>query len=244
MTGGSSRWWQLPGAVLVHPWDACRRAIETGAPIRIAAAILAVAVALGAATLPRQIAILDRTLVVLGDAALDAQREVLRAGVVRLMVVDRMVPAPTLLVAAVLLLIAAEPVLMLARDRRPGLVAVIALGLAPLILQRVGELLVTYLVHPAAHVTAGDAIMAPHRFTTGPTLFWAREGVVPGWAELLETRLNLASVWCVGLWSVGLKATDGRPWAPWHVALPAACLLGAGVLTWAVGPMAIQIVLR
>lgn len=228
----------------MDPRTACQRAIHTGAPGRLAATILGIAIALGVATLPRQVAILNRTLAVLGDAALDAQRELLRAGVVRLMIVDRVVPAPTLLIAAVLVLVTAEPVLMLARDRRPSRVAVLVLGLAPLVVQRVGELAVTYLVDPAAYVTAGDAIMAPHRFTIGPALLWARSGTVPGWAELLETRLNLVSLWCVGLWSVGLCSLDGRPWAPWHLALPVACLGGAGVLTWAVGPVVIQVVLR
>lgn len=244
MTRAARSWWSLPTLALVDPYGAFRDAMQTGAPARLAGSILAAAVALGVATLPRQISLLNRSLVILGDAALDAQRELLRAGVLRLMVVDRVVPAPTLLLAAVLLLVTAEPVLMVARERRPGLIAVIALGLVPLVVQRVGELAVTYLLDPAASVTAGDAILSPHRFTTGPALLWLRSGVVPGWVEVLETRLNLVSVWCVGLWSLGLRLLDDRSWAPWHLTLPVACLVGAGVLTWAVGPMVIQIVLR
>ncbi|MDH3289593.1 MAG: hypothetical protein OEO20_04860 [Gemmatimonadota bacterium] len=244
MSTGLAQWWRLPGLALVDPWTAYRGAVQARRPILALASIGAVVVALGVATVPRQVAILNRTLVSLGDAALDAQREVLRAGVLRLIVVDRLVPSPTLLVAAILVLVAAEPVLMLARDQRPGLVAVIGLGLAPLVVQRVGELAVTYLLGPGAHLTAGDAIMAPHRFATGPALFWAGSVTVPEWVELLETRVNLVSVWCAGLWALGLHSLDGRSWAPWHLALPILCLAGAGVLTWAFGPMVIQIVLR
>lgn len=243
MIRGSAPWW-LPGLALVDPRAASRLAAHAGAPLRPVAVLLVVAVVLGMATLPRQVAILDRTLMPLGDAALDAQREVLRAAVLRLMMVDRLVPAPTLLVAAVLVLLAAEPVLMLARDRRPALLAVIGLGLAPLVVQRVGELAITYLIDLGPHPTAGDAILAPLRFATGPALFWARSGTVPAWAEILEPRLNLVSIWCVGLWVVGLRSLDDGTWAPWHVALPIACLAGAGVLTWALGPMVLQMVVQ
>ena len=244
MSRGLARWWRLPGLAIVDPWTAYRETVQARKPILALSSLVAVVVALGVATLPRQVAILNRTLVSLGDAALDAQREALRAGVLRLIVVDRLVPSPTVLVAAMLLLLAAEPVLMLARDQRHCLVTVIGLGLAPLVVQRVGEFAVTYLLDPGAHLTAGDAIMAPHRFATGPALFWARSVTVPEWVELLEPRVNLVSVWCAGLWAQGLHSLDGRSWAPWHLTLPLVCLAGAGVLTWAFGPLVIQVVLR
>jgi hypothetical protein len=199
--------------------------------------------AMGLATLPQQLGVLHRALAPTGEPLQDAHTALLRDGIVRVIVVDRLVPSPTLLVAGLLLVLAAEPVLMLARERRGALHAVVLMGLAPLIVQRLGELAIVYLGAPEAAL-AGDAVTAPHRFSTGPSLLWRHGVPAPGWLEVLNDRLNLLVLWCVALWALGMRMLDGGPLRPWHVALPAACVAGAGVITWALGPLALSAVLR
>jgi hypothetical protein len=131
---------------------------------------------------------------------------------------------------------------MLARQRQPAIWAVVLLGLAPLLVQRVGELAITY-VAAIADPVAGDAVTAPHRFVTGPLLLWRGEGPAPGWLELLSRRVNLIVLWCLALWSLGMQQLDGGRWQLWHAALPAACLAAAGLLTWMLWPIVLPLVL-
>jgi len=229
-------------AVLVDPRGGMRTVAERPRPWALVVSLGAFLVALGLATLPRQLALLDRTMGATGDPLLDAQTELLRSGVLRLIVADRLVASPTLLVAALFLALAAEPVLMLARQRQPAIWAVVLLGLAPLLVQRVGELAITY-VAAIADPVAGDAVTAPHRFVTGPLLLWRGEGPAPGWLELLSRRVNLIVLWCLALWSLGMQQLDGGRWQLWHAALPAACLAAAGLLTWMLWPIVLPLVL-
>jgi len=229
-------------AVLVDPRGGMRTVAERPRPWALVVSLGAFLVALGLATLPRQLALLDRTMGATGDPLLDAQTELLRSGVLRLIVADRLVASPTLLVAALFLALAAEPVLMLARQRQPAIWAVVLLGLAPLLVQRVGELAITY-VAAIADPVAGDAVTAPHRFVTGPLLLWRGEGPAPGWLELLSRRANLIVLWCLVLWSLGMQQLDGGRWQLWHAALPAACLAAAGLLTWMLWPIVLPLVL-
>jgi hypothetical protein len=163
---------------------------------------------------------------------------------VRLIVADRLVPLPAALVAAVLLLLAAEPVLMLPAARRRELLAVVVLGLAPILAERVGELAVTWAASSGIGAAAGDALKAPHRFASGARLFWRSPEPAPLWVELTEARVNLFTLWCVGIWSAGLWSLESRRWAPWQVLLPLACLVGGGLLTWVLGPLVVPMVLR
>ena len=229
-------------AVLVDPRGAMRGVAERPSPWALIVALASGLVALGLATLPRQLALLDRTMGATGDPLLDAQTELLRSGVLRLIVADRLVASPTLIVAALFLALAAEPVLMLAREQRPAIWAIVLLGLAPLVVQRVGELAITY-VAAIADPVAGDAITAPHRFVTGPLLLWRGEGPAPGWLELLSRRVNLIALWCLVLWSLGMRQLDGGRWQLWHAALPATCVAAAGLLTWMLGPIVLALVL-
>ncbi|MCK5712150.1 MAG: hypothetical protein KAI25_05500, partial [Hyphomicrobiaceae bacterium] len=90
-------------AVLVDPRGAMRGVAERPSPWALIVALASGLVALGLATLPRQLALLDRTMGATGDPLLDAQMELLRSGVLRLIVADRLVASPTLIVAALLL---------------------------------------------------------------------------------------------------------------------------------------------
>ncbi len=236
--------WRLLGTVLVDPPAAFRAAAARPAIGVMLLALVGTSVVLGLATLPRQLVLLRQGLPIMGEAMIDAQHEALREMVTRLIVIDRLVPQPAVLLAAALVLVAAEPVLMLARDRRRAMVAVAVLGLAPLLLDRLGELLMTYLLTPPVHATPGYAMTVPHRFVTGPMLVWRNADQPPQWLGILEARVNLVSLGCVGLWAVGLHELDGKRWEPWHLALPLSCLLGAGLVTWALTPLVIPILMR
>jgi len=244
MSAHAPQWWRAVGAVLIDPVAAYGAAISRPEPWRLFAFFVAVQTVLGLATLPRQVAVLELGLPLTGNPATDAQLEALRAGIVRLMVVDRVLPQPAVLLGAVLLVLGAEPVLMLAQEHRRALIAVAILGLAPLVVGRIGELAITYLVSSAGHGTPGDAISAPHRFLTGPKLLWRGDGPAPQWLEVLDARANLVSLGCVLLWSIGLRQLDGGRWAAWHVALPLACLVAGGLASWALAPVVLPIVLR
>jgi hypothetical protein len=230
------------GAALVDPRAALGGVAERPRPWALLAGLAAALVALGLATLPRQLALLDNAMAATGDPLLDAQTELLRSAVLRLIVVDRLVASPTLIVAALLLAIAAEPVLMLAQRQRPAIWAVVLLGLTPLVVLRVGELAITY-VAAIADPVAGDAVTAPQRFVTGPLLLWWGEGPAPGWLEVLSRRVNLIVLWCLALWSMGMRQLDGGGWQLWHWALPAVCVAAAGLITWMLGPVVLPLVL-
>ena len=244
MSAHTPQWWRALSTVLIDPVSAHGMAISRPEPWRLFGFFVAVLTVLGLATLPRQLAVLELGLPLTGNPAADAQLEALRAGIVRLMVVDRLLPQPPVLLGAVLLVLGAEPVLMLAREHRKALITVAILGLAPLVVGRIGELAITYLVSPAGHGTPGDAIRAPHRFVTGPKLLWRGDGPAPQWLELLDTRANLVTLGCVFLWSIGLRQLDGGRWAAWHVLLPLACLVVGGFASWALAPMLLPMVLR
>ncbi|MGD2136506.1 MAG: hypothetical protein PVF27_10110, partial [Gemmatimonadales bacterium] len=118
-----------PGSVvvlaLVDPSAALRRAVEAPHPWRVAVWLGGLALALGLATLPRQLPALAEAMPPLGDPRLDAQTAALRDALTRLLLADRLVPSPSVLLAALLLVLAAEPVLMLARERRTAIVTVV-----------------------------------------------------------------------------------------------------------------------
>lgn len=245
MTGADgARPWTVPATVLLNPAAGLTRALARPEPWILLAVLTAAWAALGLATLPRQLEILQAALARTGDPLLDAQTDALRAGLVRLIVADRLVPLPSALVAGLLLLAAAEPVLMLPAARRRELLAVVVLGLTPLVVERLGELALTWFTSVAPGTSAGEALRAPHRFLSGAGLFWRSPAPAPLWIELLETRFNLFTLWCVGLWAAGLRVLDGCRWESWQVLLPLACLIGGGLLTWVSGPVVVPMVLR
>ena len=109
--------------------------------------------ALGALTLPRQLPALSTALLGPGGPS---HGVLMLGGLRRLMVLDRVVPPPTPVVAGVLLYLLAGAWVGDAPGRRRALVAVIALGLTPLIMLRLGELITVWLV-PAASTCASCA---------------------------------------------------------------------------------------
>lgn len=232
------------GAALVDPWGGARATARAPGPGTLLLALLALVVLIGAATLPRQLDVLARALAPTGDLPRDLHHAALRDGLLRLIVVDRVMPPPTLLLATVVVAVAAQPILMLSEDTRRVIWSVLLLGLAPLVVQRLGELAVTYLATVGPVPAPGEAIVLPQRFTTGPLLFWRpAPGETARWLVSLNQRINLISLWSVLIWSLGLRVLDGRRLAIWHVALPAVSLTLAALATWWLSPLAAGLLL-
>lgn len=230
--------------VLVDPLRTIDHSLSAPRPWAVAVTLGLALAALGLGTVPRQLALLGAAFPASGDPAAELAAQWMRSGLTRLVIADRVVPSPTLLLAAVLIGIAAEPVLVLPRERRPALWALVALGLAPLLVGRVGELSLSWILPLDAGAPPGAIIELPHRFRTGPALLWTAESPPPAWLERLDGAVNLVTVWAVALWSVGLARLDARPkLEPWHVGLPLICL-GGGVLgVWLLAPVALAAVL-
>ena len=234
---------KLLGLVLVDPPQAARQAIARPRPMAWTAGVLALIALAGVSTLPRQLALLTASLAPTGDLMQDMHYSALRDGLVRIILADRLVPPPTIVLGGAILALAAEPILALAEERRRAVWAVLLLGIAPLLIQRVGELAVTYLATTGPRPHPGDAVGLPQRFTTGPLLFWSA-GDPPPWLLSVNQRFNLVSLWSLVLWSMGLRELDDRHWRAWHLALPVCCLGLAALFTWWLGPMVTSIVLR
>lgn len=227
---------KLLAMVLVDPRHAVQEAMRQPRPAVVALGALAITALLGAATLPHQLQLLLASLAPTGDLARDLHHAAMEPGLTRVIIADRLMPPPTLLVAALVLGLAAEPVLSLAEDRRRAVWTVVLLGLAPLVVQRIGELVVTYVSAVGSPPRPGDAVSLASRFTTGPLLFsWTDSP--PAWLVSVNQRLNLVTVWSIVIWTIGLRELDACRLAGWHVALPAACLAVAGLATWWLAPM-------
>lgn len=233
---------KLLGLVLIDPRRAVQEAMRRPGPVSVAAAAVAVTVLLGAATLPKQLHLLLTSLAPMGDVGRDLHHAAMQAGLTRVIIANRIVPPPTVVVAAIVLALAAEPVLVLAEDRRRALWTVVLLGLAPLFVQRIGELAVTYLAAGGVPPTPGEAISLPQRFVTGPLLAWPWSDAPP-WLVSFNQRCNLVTAWSVVIWAIGLKELDGRRLATWHVTLPTFCLALAALATWWLSPMVTSLLL-
>ncbi|UCG87353.1 MAG: hypothetical protein JSW71_02060 [Gemmatimonadota bacterium] len=222
--------------VLVDPSGTARATTEDPDVGAVALALITLALALGAAALPGQLAVLNEALAPVGQLALDVHHQAMQSGLRRVIVADRLVLSPTVVLAAGLIVMVSDPMLALPSDRRRSLWAIVLLGLAPLLVQEIGELTLTYLAAPGKP-TPGDAVNLGSRFVTGPLLLWRGEGVAPHWLEVVNSRLNLVTLWCVLLWVIGLRVLDGDQLRSWHIAVPLTSLGMAGVITWIMTPL-------
>ena len=221
-------------SVLVVPGRAVSVAESTPSPEAVLCLLIGGAALLRATTLPRQIGELSSQINGVTSDALAAHYAAMRSGLIRLIVFDRLVPPPTLVLSAFLVGLAAGPALSLSRDQDRLLWTAILLGLAPIAIQRIGETVATYLT---AAGTLGDAITLPQVFATGPGLF---AGADHRWVEQLDASLNLVSLWCLFLWAGVLWVLDGGKWKAWHVGLPLLALVIGGVVTGVLGPAVIR----
>lgn len=190
---------------------------------------------LGLATLPRQLALLEWALAPTGQPGPDHHLAMLHDGLVRLIVADRLMPPPTVLVAAALVALIADSLLGLGLVARHRVWAVAVLGTLPLAVQRLGELAVTYLLPIPSRPSPGDVIALPRQFATGLRLLWPVPA--PLWVASVDARANLITLSCVAVWALGLRRLDGGRWSSWHLVLPAGCLAVAGWSSWLLEPV-------
>jgi hypothetical protein len=163
---------------------------------------------LGALALPRLLTVLGAVLQPTGQELLDAHLGMLRAGLRRLLLFERLAfPLPFLAGGIVLWLVAA-PVLSGRGVTSGRVAAVLALGTAPLLVQRCGELAVVLAV-PAAGLGAGDVAGLPARFNVGVAGVLAAAGVsAPGWLGVAAEAASGVGAWVVVLWAWGLARLD------------------------------------
>jgi hypothetical protein len=235
--------WLVIVEALVDPRRATTQVAEFGAPRWTLLVVLAVAVVLGLSIVPRQLALLAVAVEHTGFG-LEAYRSAMHAGLRRLVVADRLVPEPTLLLACLCGGWAATAVLGASGDRTEAVWAVMGLGLAPIVLGRLGEALFVAVAPAGGIVSPGDAVTLPHRFVTGPLLAWRLDTPPPAWLELVDARVNLVGAWCVVIWATGLRVLEGGRWRVWHVLLPVVAMTAAGLVTWLLGPMTVAAILR
>lgn len=230
------------GAMLVDPAGSIRASLRDPVVVPMIATVVLGCAALGGATLPRQMHELWVAVAPIGDPLRDVPHAMMWRGLRRLALVDRLVPPPGVLAAALLLVLAAEPVLSLPRSRRRALWSVSALGLAPLLVLRMGELVITYLPHGSVLRSPGEVLRLPHQFVTGPLLIWPAESA-PAWVHVVDARVNLITLWCVVLWMWGLRCLDGGRLAAWHLGVPLAALAGGGLFSWLLTQPVISLIL-
>ena len=219
----SSRWRAalLPVRTVVSPGAAINEARVRGDPLVLASVVLLVA-ALGSLGLPRLLDLLGATLAPSGQAVLDANLGVLRAALARLVIADRVLPPPPYVIGGLIVVVIAAPVLAGRGVRGRTIVAVLAVGAAPLLVQRVGELAVVWLA-PGDGLVAGDVARLPARFNVGLAGVLALAGVTAtgAWSVVAEAA-NAVGVWVIVLWGWGLASLDrSAPAAARGAALPA-----------------------
>lgn len=233
---------------LLHPWRALLdpvevlgKAVREPAPWFTLGSVVFWAGVMGALCLPRQLELLELGLSAGGGPLAELKNQLMGPGLRRLILFDRLLPPPTLVLAAVLLAAAADPVLALSQERRRALWAVGFIGLAPMLLQRLGELAVTYWVS-SVEGSVAEAMTLPRRFSTGISLFWLGEKP-PAWVTSFSQRINLVALWSVGLWGLGLYQLRGRGYVAWQLSLPLAALAIATLITWWLNPTVIPLIL-
>ncbi len=240
----------LPARVILSPGLAMDEARIGCDPLGAVSVIAGVA-ALGALGLPRLLELLSAALAPGGQALLDAHLGVMRAGLSRLLVVDRLLPPPPYLIAAVIVAAGAAAVLMGRGVRARTLVAVLAAGAAPLLVQRFGELAVVWLT-PGEGLAAGDVMRLPARFNLGLAGALGAAGVsLTGASSVVAEAVNGVGLWVVTLWGWGLATLDrgalgaarGAALPVWPFALAAAAYAAGYALFAAVYPAFLLLVM-
>ena len=207
-------------------------------PLLAVASLLLLAAALGAACLPRLLPLLDASLAPAGSPLAQAHLALLHDGLVRYVVADRLLPPLPLLIAALLVGLLAAPILAGRRVHWSAVCGVLAAGAAPLLVQRLGELIVVWTT-PADGLVTGDVAGLATRFNVGLAGILAAAGQAPGGAlGVVADAANAVGLWVVALWGWGLARLDrdtARPpagTAVWPFVVAAAAY-GAGYALYA-----------
>jgi hypothetical protein len=203
------------------------------------ASVLFLVCALGAASLPRLLALLAATLAPVGPPLAAGHAAALHQGLVRYVVADRLLPPLPLVAAALLVAGVATPILAVRRVAGRAVCGVLAVGAAPLVVQRLGELAVVWTT-PADGLVAGDVAGLAARFNVGLAGLLSAAGQAPGGAlSVVAEAANAIGIWVVALWGWGLARLDRdasrrrpRPVA-WPFVL-SALAYGAGYAAYAV----------
>jgi len=197
----------LPMRMVMSPGAAIDEARVRADPLALASVALLVA-ALGALGLPRLLVLLEAALAPSGQPLLDAHLGVMRAALARLLIADRVLPPLPYLIGGLIVVAVATPVLAGRRVRGRAIVAVLAVGAAPLLVQRVGELAVVWLV-PGDGLVAGDVARLPARFNIGVAGVLAAAGVTaPGAWSVVAEAANAVGAWVIVLWGWGLASLE------------------------------------
>ena len=110
--------------------------------------------------------------------------------------------------AAALVAMVAGPALAGRRVAGRAVCGVLAVGAAPLVVQRLGELAVV-LVTPAAGLVPGDVAVLAGRFNAGAAGVLSAAGLAPGGAlSVVAEAANAIGLWVVALWGWGLARLD------------------------------------
>ena len=222
----------LPLAALSEPGAAMDVAGARHAVLALAGVLLLTG-ALGAACLPRLLALLAATLAPAGSPLAAAHADALHEGLVRYLVADRLLPPLPLALAAVLVAAVGAPVLETRRVAARAVWGVLAVGAAPLVVQRLGELAVVWTT-PAGSLLPGEVVGLPGRFNVGIGGLLAAAGWTPGVAlGAAAEAANATGLWVVALWGWGLARLDrdatraGARLPAWPFALALAAYAGA-----------------
>jgi len=225
-----SRWRAalLPARTIMSP-DAAMDEVRLRAEPLVPASVVLLVAALGALCLPRLLDLLGTALAPSGRALLDAHLGVMRAALTRLMVADRVLPPLPYVIAALIVAAIATPALAGRGVRGGTVMAVLAAGAAPLLVQRLGELAVVWLA-PGDGLVAGDVARLPERFNVGVAGALALAGVTaPGAWSVVAEAANVVGLWVIALWGWGLASLDrSASAAAQGAALPAWPFLLAG----------------
>jgi len=228
----------LPLAALGEPGVAMDVAGSRHAVLALAGVLLLLG-ALGAASLPRLLALLAATLAPSGSTLAAAHADALHDGLVRYVVADRLLPPLPLVAAALIVAVVAVPILSGRRVAGKAVCGVLAVGAAPLVVQRLGELIVIWTT-PADGLVAGDVAGLAARFNVGLAGLLSAAGQAPGGAlSVVAEAANAIGLWVVVLWGWGLARLDrdashGRVRPPAWPFVLSALAYGAGYAAYAV----------
>ena len=210
MSGARWRAVLLPVRAVVSPDASLREAAVASGRVMAASLLLLVAL-LGALALPRLQALLGAGLADGRSSLLDAHVAVLRVGLARYVLADRLLPPLPYAIGAVFAWLVSAPVLAGSGVRARTVAAVLMAGASPLLVQRAGELAVVWLT-PGGALAAGDIVGLPARFNVGVAGALAAAGVrLDGWRSVAAEAANGIGVWVVLLWGWGLACLDRGP---------------------------------
>jgi hypothetical protein len=198
---------RLPLRALWSPGAAMDEAGSRPGPIAAGSLVLLVA-ALGALALPKLLVLLAAALAPSGQPLLDAHLVVLRSGLERYLLADRLLPPLPFVFGALIVAAVAAPVLAGRGVSTGAVVGVLAVGAAPLVVQRLGELALV-LVAPGGGLAAGEVVRLPARFNVGVAGVLSVVGVTStGALSVVAEATNATGLWVVGLWGWGLARLD------------------------------------